>query len=328
MTARVSPTPRSRSRHSSCRRTAGSGSALLRRTASSSASATSPRSTAPASAAPRPPARADRPEWRGQDDAVQLLSGLFPPTAARCDRTSVVDGPTPERIVARGLARSFQITNLFPGLTVAENLRLGCQARDPRRFNLWLAKAALETVNAETRALIRFLGLEGLEQVPVTSLSYGGQRLVEIGIPLAGRPRVLLLDEPLVGLAAAERERITALIREPRAAHGRAAGRARHGPRVHARRPHHGDERGRVIAEGSADGPRTCEVQRVYLGSGASRGGRRARGPAPCGRRCSRSGRSTRSTARATCCTTCRSPCASAKSSRSSGATAPARPRR
>jgi ABC-type branched-subunit amino acid transport system ATPase component len=68
-------------------------------------------------------------------------------------------------------------------------------------------------VNAETHALIRFLGLEGVEDAQVSSLSHGGQRLLEIGLALTARPRLLLLDEPLAGLAAAERERIVGMIR-------------------------------------------------------------------------------------------------------------------
>ncbi len=70
------------------------------------------------------------------------------------------------------------------------------------------AAAPCLQVNAETRELVKFLGLENTEHALISSLSYGGQRLVEIGMALAAKPRVLLLDEPLAGLAAAERERI------------------------------------------------------------------------------------------------------------------------
>jgi ABC-type branched-subunit amino acid transport system ATPase component len=96
---------------------------------------------------------------------------------------------------------------------VFENLRLGVQAHAAERFNAWRAKEKLESVNAETRALVRFLGLEGVDSAQVSSLSYGGQRLMEIGLALAARPKLLLLDEPLAGLAAAERERIVGMIR-------------------------------------------------------------------------------------------------------------------
>jgi ABC-type branched-subunit amino acid transport system ATPase component len=122
-------------------------------------------------------------------------------------------GESADRFAAAGIARSFQITNLFQGLSVLENLRLGIQAHDPQRFNAWRTKESLDECNAHTRALIRYLGLEGVEDAPVSSLSHGGQRLMEIGLALTARPKLLLLDEPLAGLAASERERIVGMIR-------------------------------------------------------------------------------------------------------------------
>jgi ABC-type branched-subunit amino acid transport system ATPase component/ABC-type branched-subunit amino acid transport system permease subunit len=154
------------------------------------------------------------PNGAGKTTLFNAISGMYPPDGGRILLDGQrIDGLPPERVVGHGIARSFQITNLFPSLTLLENLRLGVQARDPQRFNCWRPFSSLTRVNEETRALVRFLGLEGLEAVPASSLSYGGQRLLELGLPLAARPRVLLLDEPLAGLAAAERERITALLR-------------------------------------------------------------------------------------------------------------------
>jgi len=120
---------------------------------------------------------------------------------------------TPHRLSQAGIARSFQITNLFPDLTVFENLRLGVQSRHGSALNMWRDVRSIDAINRETDSLVEFLGLKGLEGVEVSSLSYGGQRLLEIGIALATRPRFLLLDEPLVGLAAQERERIVGLIK-------------------------------------------------------------------------------------------------------------------
>jgi branched-chain amino acid transport system ATP-binding protein len=154
------------------------------------------------------------PNGAGKTTLFNTVSGMYPPEGGQIFLDgNRIDGLPAERVVAQGIARSFQITNLFPSLTLFENLRLAVQARDPRRFNCWRHFTRLDRVNEETRALMRFLGLEGLEAVPVSSLSYGGQRLLELGLPLAACPRVLLLDEPLAGLAAAERERITALLR-------------------------------------------------------------------------------------------------------------------
>jgi ABC-type branched-subunit amino acid transport system ATPase component/ABC-type branched-subunit amino acid transport system permease subunit len=120
---------------------------------------------------------------------------------------------TPDILSQAGIGRSFQITNLFPDLTVFENLRLGVQSRHSSALNMWRDARWIDEINDKTENLVEFLGLKGLEDTEVSSLSYGGQRLMEIGVALAARPRFLLLDEPLVGLAAQERERIIGLIK-------------------------------------------------------------------------------------------------------------------
>jgi len=84
---------------------------------------------------------------------------------------AAIEGESAERVVALGLARSFQITSLFQQLTVWENLRLACQARDAQRLNPWKPAHRLTVVNEETRALVKFLGLEGVEQANVSDLS-------------------------------------------------------------------------------------------------------------------------------------------------------------
>src|SRR5439155_26622708 len=116
-------------------------------------------------------------------------------------------------IVAAGLARSFQITNLFPSLSIEENLRLAVQARDGSHFDGWRRAAAIPAVTGKTAELIRFLGLTGIERAEAGELSYGGQRLLDMGLAPASAPRLLLLDEPLAGLAAAERERVSRLVK-------------------------------------------------------------------------------------------------------------------
>src|SRR5207247_1592199 len=92
-------------------------------------------------------------------------------------------------------------------------LRLSLQARHPGRHNAWRDIESFAAVHAETMELIRFLGLEGIEHIQGADLSYGGQRLVDLGIALGSKPQVLLLDEPLAGLAAAERERVSNLVK-------------------------------------------------------------------------------------------------------------------
>jgi ABC-type branched-subunit amino acid transport system ATPase component/ABC-type branched-subunit amino acid transport system permease subunit len=153
------------------------------------------------------------PNGAGKTTAFNVISGMFAP-----DRGSVtlagrrIEGLSPDAITRAGIGRSFQITNLFPTLTVAENVRLAVQARAPQAFSVWRKAQALESVNHETAGVIATMGLGGLERVEAGSLSYGGQRLLDMSLALATRPRVLLLDEPLAGLAAAERERVGQLI--------------------------------------------------------------------------------------------------------------------
>ena len=154
------------------------------------------------------------PNGAGKTTTFNLISGLFPPDAGAVHLNGrPIDNLPAHRIAGRGLARSFQITSQFNGLTIYENLRLSVQARRPGRRNAWRDIDSYPEVHAETQELIRFLGLEGIEDIKAGDLSYGGQRLVDLGIALASKPQVLLLDEPLAGLAAAERGRVSNLVR-------------------------------------------------------------------------------------------------------------------
>src|SRR5262244_932431 len=105
------------------------------------------------------------PNGAGKTTAFNLLSGLFPPDAGTIELAGrSIAGLKPEDITAAGVGRSFQITNLFPSLPVAENLRLAVQACHRRRFAVWTRAHALADVTAETAELIAFLGLKGIER--------------------------------------------------------------------------------------------------------------------------------------------------------------------
>ena len=155
------------------------------------------------------------PNGAGKTTAFNLISGLFTPDqgSIRLKGQSIA-GLSPEEITRAGIGRSFQITNLFPALTVSENVRLAVQARDPKRFGFWINASALQRVNEESSAIVRTMGLGGVEGAEASSLSYGGQRLLDMSLALATKPRVLLLDEPLAGLAALERHRVGDLIKQ------------------------------------------------------------------------------------------------------------------
>jgi len=154
------------------------------------------------------------PNGAGKTTLFNLVSSLYRPDQGtiRLDGHDI-QGRAAQAICQRGLARSFQITSLFKASSVYENIRLSLQARHVNRFNLWRDVDSYADVQAETAELIRFLGLEGIEHIEGGELSYGGQRLVDLGIALGSKPQVLLLDEPLAGLAAAERERVSNLIK-------------------------------------------------------------------------------------------------------------------
>jgi branched-chain amino acid transport system ATP-binding protein/branched-chain amino acid transport system permease protein len=154
------------------------------------------------------------PNGAGKTTLFNLISGLFAPDQGTVRLNGrEIQGVPSDQICHQGLARSFQITNLFRGLSIYENLRLSLQAQHPMRFNIWRDVDSYPEIHAETAELIKFLGLEGIEQIEGGELSYGGQRLVDLGIALGSKPKVLLLDEPLAGLAATERERVSNLIK-------------------------------------------------------------------------------------------------------------------
>ena len=153
------------------------------------------------------------PNGAGKTTTFNLISGMFPPSTGSVHlHGQPIHALAPDRICQQGLARSFQITNLFKGLTIQENLRLSLQARHPAHFNIWRDIDSYPEIHAETAELMKFLGLQGMEAVGGGDLSYGGQRLVDLGIALGSKPQVLLMDEPLAGLAAAERERVSRLV--------------------------------------------------------------------------------------------------------------------
>ncbi|MBL8590370.1 MAG: ATP-binding cassette domain-containing protein [Methylobacteriaceae bacterium] len=211
------------------------------------------------------------PNGAGKTTAFNLVSGLFPPDEGRVTLDGrTISGLAPEAITRAGVGRSFQITSLFTALSVEENIRLAVQARHRHRMNVWRAAATLEGVGAETAELMRWTGLAGAERAEAGSLSYGGQRLLDMGLALATRPRILLLDEPLAGLAAAERGRVGDLIKTL-------------SKDIPVLLVEHDIDRvfqiadhvtvmndGAVLVDGAVEDARSSpEVQEVYIGSGA-----------------------------------------------------------
>jgi branched-chain amino acid transport system ATP-binding protein len=145
------------------------------------------------------------PNGAGKTTLFNLVAGVLPVTAGsiRLFGEDVTRAPAHRR-AARGLARTFQITNLFPGLTVMENCLLAVQALTPVKFSMLRPVAGYPRLRERARAMLAAVGLETVDEVLVANLSHGEQRQLEIALALAGQPRLLLLDEPTAGLSPAE----------------------------------------------------------------------------------------------------------------------------
>ena len=154
------------------------------------------------------------PNGAGKTTLFNLISGELPVTAGRIVLFGRdVTGLPSHRRAALGLARTFQITNLFPSLTVLENCLLAVQALTPSRLAMLRPLGTYADLAARARHALDAVGLAHRGETQVRHLSHGEQRQLEIALALAGRPRVLLLDEPCAGLAPAEREMMAALLR-------------------------------------------------------------------------------------------------------------------
>lgn len=119
----------------------------------------------------------------------------------------------PDEIVRLGIGRTFQKSSIFPGYTVFENLRIARQAKLGGSRKIFSCKDRLKQVNEDTRLILERLRLADQAKTIASTLSHGDQRVMEIGIALAGSPRLLLLDEPTAGMSPRETERTAELIR-------------------------------------------------------------------------------------------------------------------
>ena len=160
------------------------------------------------------------PNGAGKTTFFNMLTGLLRADAGeiRFDGHDITHLPVHRRI-RLGLSRSFQILSVFRNLTTFENVRVAVQAQSPQQNSLWRDAYRLADVNARTWSLLAAVGLEDRAAEPCANLSHGEQRLLEIAIALATDAKLLLLDEPLAGLAEADREVVGALIRQLAATH-------------------------------------------------------------------------------------------------------------
>ncbi|MBS0322139.1 MAG: ABC transporter ATP-binding protein [Proteobacteria bacterium] len=210
------------------------------------------------------------PNGAGKTTFFNLISGFFPPTSGRIlfAGTDVTPMP-PERRVAMGMARTFQITEVFPELTVRENLRIPLEVAAGKRLALRLSAADDARIEARIDELVAMGHLEARAHRPVNELPHGDQRTTEILTALALSPRLLLLDEPTAGMGDQETYDITRLIRRLHRETGLTIALIEHDMRV----VFHLADRIAVLAEGALLGEGTPEeiarderVQAAYLG--------------------------------------------------------------
>ena len=155
------------------------------------------------------------PNGAGKSTLFNLISGRFAPTSGEVLLDGQrIDGKKPFEINRMGLSRSFQITNIFPKLSVFENLRCGVLWSLGYKYTFLKFLANLDDANARANELMAMIKLDKKRDVLATNLTYAEQRALEIGITIAGGANVILLDEPTAGMSRSETSRFITLIKE------------------------------------------------------------------------------------------------------------------
>ncbi len=155
------------------------------------------------------------PNGAGKTTFFNLLSGNLKPTAGRVFyKGQDLTGKPIYRMIHMGIGRSFQITNIFPNLTVYENIRLASQAMENKNFHILMDTSKIENVEERTAQVVEKVGLTSQALLPARALSHGDQRKLELGMILAPDPELLLLDEPTAGMATEQVPELITLIQE------------------------------------------------------------------------------------------------------------------
>jgi branched-chain amino acid transport system ATP-binding protein len=154
------------------------------------------------------------PNGAGKTTLFNLITGVFPATSGEIVLfgKNVTRWP-PHRRTALGMARTFQVTSLFPKLTVLDNVLLALAGVGPTKLVMWRRLSSYENLNEKARRLLESAGYWERREVEVRNLSHGEQRQIEVVMGLASDPKLLLLDEPAAGLSSGESREMSAFLR-------------------------------------------------------------------------------------------------------------------
>jgi branched-chain amino acid transport system ATP-binding protein len=213
------------------------------------------------------------PNGAGKTTFFNLITGFVPPTSGDIwfDDENIRDRTVVHR-VRRGIVRTFQITEVFPDLTVYENVRVGVETAAGMNGRPWLARSVRADVARRVDELLDVVGLAAKADRVVGELAHGDQRVVEITLALAMNPRLLLLDEPTAGMGDTETDHMVDLVRRLHAERNLSILFIEHDMSIVFGIAQHITvlDQGRVLAEGSADEISHNEaVRAAYLGTAA-----------------------------------------------------------
>ncbi len=210
------------------------------------------------------------PNGAGKTTCFNLLTHFLEPTSGSIFyKGNDITGSPPARIARMGLVRSFQISAVFPHLTVLENVRVALQKKRGQSFDFWRSSRVLERLNGAARELIEAVGLSEFEDSVAVELPYGRKRALEIATTLALDPEMMLLDEPTAGMTHSDVERITALVK--RVSANRTVLMVEHNLSVVSTLSDRITvlQRGEILAEGDYQSiSKNPQVIEAYLGSG------------------------------------------------------------
>ena len=211
------------------------------------------------------------PNGAGKTTCFNLLTKFLAPTAGQIifngrDITAL----KPAQIAQQGIIRSFQISAVFPHMTLLENVRIGLQYKLGTSLHFWQSEKSLSRLDDRAMALLDEVGLAAFAEMVTVDLPYGRKRALEIAVTLARDPELMLLDEPTSGMGHEDVEKVTALIRK--VSDGRTTLMVEHNMSIVAGISDHITvlQRGSVLAEGTYDEvSKDTKVMKAYMGTGA-----------------------------------------------------------